>query len=74
MEVRMHVPATLLIAAAPISSGTVRRLGPVHRRSLQLLQSMHCVSTSYRLLPNLYVFTIYNHLPISFDDVDVAGF
>jgi hypothetical protein len=45
----------------------------VPRGSLQLQQSTHWVSAYYRPLPNLYVFTIYNHLPISCDEANVPN-
>ena len=45
----------------------------VPRGTLQLQQGTHWISTYNRPLPNLYGFTIYNHLPISCDDSNVRN-
>ena len=43
MEVTMPVPAIVLAAATPISSGALRGMEQVRHGSLQLLQSAHWV-------------------------------
>ena len=78
MEVTIHVPAIVLIAVAPFTWGggggkELHRMEQVPRGSLQLQRSTHGVSAYNRPLPNLYVFTIYNHLPISCDEANVPN-